>query len=684
MSAECDALKNEIERLRRDIAALNGRFIPVTDRPNILKESEDKARALWPLLFGGFFAGSFGPSIQPYEARLTDAALQASLAKESARIADGKAVNAVTASDLAKQKADAVEVGLRGVDTKATNAATKAATASTDAATSLRKAGAVERSLGAVENAVQTVERKAVSALDKAADAGRKAARALGIGEEALRFAGTAFRLAGRVLGLLDVVFGILATLTIAYQLAAIISRLNVIERSLGPIYGLLGINQSEIRRVKRTADTALSNAYLAQNQAGAATSAAASAASGARTALDNALLALTGVYSLLFLRSLIPGLRSGIAGASALAQTANATANTALREARQIRRLPGLPGLPGAPGRNGSPGLQGVPGRAGAPGATGQRGPRGFPGLFGLRGPQGAPGRNGSPGLQGRPGRDAPVDLESKALLRKIDATTTGSAGYLLTMQAFAVKAWNNTRLQKVINLLTLVSVMHNAAMLSRDVGETIGELASNMLATVGIKDEEGNQLHINFLLGTSVRNFVQTIVGEQVYNDVSKAWHKANRIISSAAIIVYTVRGLHDTSKDVMEWTAENTGKIGNALKRWGVVGEKAYPWMSERVKAQDAYRRKLERVTSGLENIEDAASSLSQVIGDAREIQEEFSELRQQRDSFTELVRDTDTGSTPTSAPQNEPTLYEENQKKTLSDSVESAIADAQKGG
>jgi hypothetical protein len=34
---------------------------------------------------------------------------------------------------------------------------------------------------------------------------------------------------------------------------------------------------------------------------------------------------------------------------------------------------------------------------------------------------------------------------------------------------------------------------------MLSRDVGESIGDLTSNMLAVVGIKDEEGNQLDIN-----------------------------------------------------------------------------------------------------------------------------------------------------------------------------------------
>jgi hypothetical protein len=252
-----------------------------------------------------------------------------------------------------------------------------------------------------------------------------------------------------------------------------------------------------------------------------------------------------------------------------------------------------------------------------------------------------------------------------------------------LAQMQTFAEKAWKNTKLDKLINLLTLISVLHNAAMLSRNVGETIGELASNMLATVGVKDATGSQLDINELVGTSVRRFVQSVVGVEVYTDVSTAWKKSSRIVSSAANIVYTVRGLHDTSKDVMEWTAENTGKIGNALKRWGVVGERAYPWMSERVKAQDAYRRKFERVTQGLEGLEDTASSLSQVTSNTREIQEEYTELKQQKDAFTALISTTPPATVPTAAPESAPIATAETTAANDSQSANVAIADAQKG-
>jgi len=131
------------------------------------------------------------------------------------------------------------------------------------------------------------------------------------------------------------------------------------------------------------------------------------------------------------------------------------------------------------------------------------------------------------------------------------------------------------------------------------------------------------------------------------------------------------------------VVEWTAENTGKIGNALKRWGVVGERAYPWMSERVKAQDAYRRKFERFTQGLESLEDTASSLSQVTGDVREITEEFNELKQQKDSFKELVSTKPPEDSTTAAPENTPIAEVEGQAKAENEAPEVALTDAAKG-
>lgn len=216
--------------------------------------------------------------------------------------------------------------------------------------------------------------------------------------------------------------------------------------------------------------------------------------------------------------------------------------------------------------------------------------------------------------------------------------------------MQNFAAKAWEMSRIQKVLNALTLVTVLHNATMISRDVGETLGYALGQGLDVLGIEDEEGNTLDVNGWFGTQANNFFENLFGAERWHGLNETWNKANRIISSASAIVWTIRSINDGTQEVLEWTAENTGKIGNALKKWGVVGERAYGPMAERVKAQDAYRRKFSRVLDGLETAEEAASSYSQVTSNVLEIQEEIGELGEQRENFKAAVRDLAPGAYP----------------------------------
>lgn len=702
MSSECDALRAEIQRLRQDIAGLDNRFIPKSDRGAIISQSVQQAGLAVPAIVGPII----GAALVPLQGRIQ-------LALDNAANALGVGSNALT-------KAEASELSARIANNKAQDSIQKAidAKSTADLAGEVSRRAKLEASAantlaGRASRVAAAADSVAAQALTKSGNALRSAANAIGISNDALRLGGRALRLAGRALGFIDIIFGILATLTIAQQLAALIRRLNIIEASLGPIYGLIGVNRSKADAAKARADAAYARATGADQSAAVAKAKADQAQRTGNSALDAALTALAAVYSLFFLRSLVPRIQTIAQRADGTAALALQRANTALQQASRpgARGLPGLVGLPGRPGPAGAPGPKGEPGRNGSPGLRGLRGLIGLRGFQGLTGIRGAPGRNGSPGLrgapgprgiQGTPGVNGELTPADSALLRKIDATTTADlavdranqrliqaqtaalTGRLIQIQDFAKTAWRTTRIGKLINLLTLISVMHNVAMLSRDVGESIADLMSNALAVVGIKDEEGNQLDINELVGTSTRSFFETVLGVEVYADLSLRWKKASRIVNSAAMIVYTVRGLHDTSKDVLEWTAENTGKIGNALKRWGVVGERSYPWMSERVKSQDAYRLKFQRVTDGLESLEDTASSLSQVTGDAREIQEEFGELQQQKAAFKELVSNTAPDGIAESSPQNLPIATVEGQAKADNDAPEVVLSDAARGG
>ena len=54
--------------------------------------------------------------------------------------------------------------------------------------------------------------------------------------------------------------------------------------------------------------------------------------------------------------------------------------------------------------------------------------------------------------------------------------------------------KLANSRSFDKAINLIDLALTIHGNAMLSKDLGESFLYVFSNILASIGIKDDEGN----------------------------------------------------------------------------------------------------------------------------------------------------------------------------------------------
>lgn len=248
-------------------------------------------------------------------------------------------------------------------------------------------------------------------------------------------------------------------------------------------------------------------------------------------------------------------------------------------------------------------------------------------------------------------------------------------------TMQTFAETAWKATKMDKVVNLLTLVSVLHNASMLSRDIGETLGYAIDNALQAAGvpIKDETGNQISVTEVVGTSVTNFIKGILGADVYNGLRVTYQKANRIVQSASMIIYTVRSIQDSALDLAEWTAQNTGRIGNALKAFGVVGERAYPTMSENAQARNRFRARFDKLTGTLERGEDFASSFATGTSNILEVTEETRELTENFAAFKASVNDLAADPWPDNEPIKEAAL----QSAAAAQSPPIAAADTDRG-
>ncbi|MCZ8056094.1 MAG: hypothetical protein O9329_15400 [Microcystis sp. LE19-12.2C] len=120
------------------------------------------------------------------------------------------------------------------------------------------------------------------------------------------------------------------------------------------------------------------------------------------------------------------------------------------------------------------------------------------------------------------------------------------GLSGYL---QDRFTKLWNSRVIDRALNLMSVGASLHNAIMLSRDLGTTLIETTGNVLAAVGIKNADGEAFDFNTIIGETVENFVKSAVGSENYTKLKQTWVKANRILTAGANLIDSVRSMQNT---------------------------------------------------------------------------------------------------------------------------------------
>ena len=249
--------------------------------------------------------------------------------------------------------------------------------------------------------------------------------------------------------------------------------------------------------------------------------------------------------------------------------------------------------------------------------------------------------------------GLDAAAQLEQLRLLGVIDnklgAQVPGGISNLLTKTKDRInKVGEFLQIDRLLNILIWWQTLHNAFMLSNNLSTTLTSALSQALAALpgnslfGIPTEEegGSPLDIGAQINGMFENAVKSAIGADNYTSIKATWAKANRIYQSAANVVFSVQSLIQGVQSIAEATGENVGKVGNALKSFGVVGEKAYNWMSERMNVKTAWMQKLE---SSLESGSNMSSNLESIVSDVASTTQTISELQTQAYEFDNALKD-----------------------------------------
>lgn len=217
------------------------------------------------------------------------------------------------------------------------------------------------------------------------------------------------------------------------------------------------------------------------------------------------------------------------------------------------------------------------------------------------------------------------------QTILTRLGAQLPGGIGGKLSRFA----DWMH--LDRVLNIMILAATIHNALMLSNDIGQTLIGAVNNVLQLIGLKKEDGTGFDIGSVISSSIENLIKGAIGADNYVELKTAWAKANRIYQATTNVLNSFLNLSQTILQASELIAAYTGKIGNALRKGGVILESAYGWMNP--------QPKFNRVTQTLESLQNGASTIQMVTQAPLDVVNAVTESTTAATEFVKAVKEDD---------------------------------------
>ena len=222
------------------------------------------------------------------------------------------------------------------------------------------------------------------------------------------------------------------------------------------------------------------------------------------------------------------------------------------------------------------------------------------------------------------------------------------GLAGNLLRMTDFLKdkfeKLWKTFKVDRIISMLTLAASVHNAAMLSRELGETLLDTLESILQAIQgwmpdfLKNPDGDDFDLSELFKAKLEKFLQDLLGAENYVNLKVSWIRANRILSTAANMLNAMRSMMNAITEGLQVIGGWIALGFNGIQREGLVSDKTWPWMDEKPNFQS---KRISRFTQNLENLEDATSTIQQLAQSSIEFTSEAKELTEETQNLVKLL-------------------------------------------
>jgi hypothetical protein len=216
------------------------------------------------------------------------------------------------------------------------------------------------------------------------------------------------------------------------------------------------------------------------------------------------------------------------------------------------------------------------------------------------------------------------------------------GLSAFALKTWAALKNTWNFLQIDRVLNILTYVTVLHNAFMLSNSVAQTLFSAIGNILAvfTIGEMQEDGTAqpYDVGEIVGKWTENFFKGLFGADNYENMKATWRKYSRIYQAAANLLMAFQSIGHSILGALEVIGNWIAHIGNSLKKWGTIGEKAFKWMNPQVNFQN-------RFFTFLEKTEEVVSQVDQVASEVLDAQQTVAQIATLKKELDDSIAEVD---------------------------------------
>lgn len=247
-------------------------------------------------------------------------------------------------------------------------------------------------------------------------------------------------------------------------------------------------------------------------------------------------------------------------------------------------------------------------------------------------------------------------------------DQVPGGLSGFLGRFKQSFDKLTEWLHLDRALNVLTFLMTVQNAYFLCDSLKIVTLQMIANGLNVIGIHDKDGAAIDLNKLFDNEIEGLLKNLLGTETLEGMKAEWKAFNRIYQAGANIINAVQNMVFSVIGALEIIGSWNAQIGNALKKYGVIGGNAFGWLN----ATPNFHNKFFTAVTNALNIVNNIDFISQTILSGRQAVDQIS---QQSEELTKGISE----SVGTKPPEHKPTAASESAAKAASSSPSPSDSD-----